>query len=1041
MNLLLGGDDPSQDPERGMKRLLKPLLVTGAIIAALFLTITRPGYDGSLQIVAQRQSRAAPDRSVKDYDLTALRVFTVVLGRVKNSYVDPKRIEPKRMLLAALHGIEKNVAEVIVEELKKNKELKLRVQDVERVFDISQVDSPWALSAAMKEIVRFMRTHLNPGTNIRDVEYAAINGMLSTLDPHSVLLKPELYDEMKLSTRGQFGGLGIVISMVNGVLTVMKPMKGTPASTVGIESCDSILKIGEESTVNMTLTQAVSRLRGRPGSPVEITIDRQGWKKPQRKTLTRAIIKVDSVKSRMLDKKVGYIRLTSFQGNSYQDIREQLNVLKGKGMRSLILDLRGNPGGLLDQAVKISDLFIDSGTILTTVSHAGKQREEKRAKRDGTEARYPIAVLVSTGSASASEIVAGALKNLDRAVLIGSKTFGKGSVQVLYDMDDGSALKLTIAQYLTPGDISIQSVGITPDVMTVPMAVRKDFIHLKPNERGHTREADLRAHLTHRNTQANVKPTKTVRYVADRRAKKKKKEEKPQENLCLYPDRRCEPTTEDEFVEGFQIRFARDFLAKAKGWRRTQVLAGANEFFVKTEEAQRAKLTRELKKLGVDWSTDTAPAEGEAKLAVKVTTTPDGPINACKKVMLKVSVTNEGTKATSQLHATSKSGNAIFSGYQMVFGHIAPGETRTWEVPVEVRDAPTRVDDLTLNFNDAAGTKFPPHASRISTAGVKRPVFSYGYQLIDDIEGNLDGRAQRGEKLRLLVRVKNTGVGPALKAVTRLKNLAGLGVFIRKGRFVLGRLEAGETKTASFTLDLQKSFSMRTFKLELSVYDDGLREIITDKLKFPVADSKEAPKAAKGVARITSGEAPFVAWPEDGAPVVGYAKKGAAFKILGRYPGWYRVRASAGQPAYLAERLVTPGRQAGRSTFIPRFTVTPPRIEVKVDTHATDKEVIPLTGKASGEAGISDVFAFVRNPEAKIQARKIFYKSNRNGKTGKELTFKMDVPLAPGTNYVTIYAREREEVQAQKLLVIYRNKKPTQEKAKAGNAGVGAPGQ
>ena len=1007
-----------------MKRLLKPILVTGAILAALFLTITRPGYDGSLRIVAQRQSRAEPDRSAKDYDLTALRVFTVVLGRVKNSYVDPKRIEPKRMLLAALHGIEKNVAEVMVEEFKEKNELKLRVQDVERVFDISQVDSPWALSAAMKEIVRFMRGHLNPGTNIRDVEYAAINGMLSTLDPHSVLLKPELYDEMKLSTRGEFGGLGIVISMVNGVLTVMKPMEGTPASTVGIESCDSILKIGEESTVNMTLTQAVSRLRGRPGSPVEITIDRAGWKKPQRKTLTRAIIKVDSVKSRMLGKKIGYIHLSSFQGNSFDDIREQLGVLKQKGMRGLILDLRGNPGGLLDQAVKISDLFIDSGTLLTTVSHAGKQREEKRAQRDGTEARYPIAVLVSTGSASASEIVAGALKNLDRAVLIGSKTFGKGSVQVLYDMDDGSALKLTIAQYLTPGDISIQSVGITPDVMTVPMAVRKDFIHLRPSERGHTREADLRAHLTHRNTRENVKPTRIVHYVADQRPEgKKKKEEKPQDNLCLFPDRSCEPTTEDEFIEGFQIRLARDFLAKAKGWRRTQLLAGANEFFAKAEETQREKLTGELKKLGVDWSLETTPAEGEVKLAAKVTTTPDGPINACKAMKLKVSVTNKGTKAVSQLQATTKSGNEIFSGYQMVFGRLAPGETRSWEVPVEVRDAPTRVDDLTLKFNDGAGTKLPDYVTKISTAGVKRPVFSYGYQLIDDVEGNLDGRAQRGEKLRLLVRVKNTGVGPALKAVTRLQNLAGMGVFIRKGRFVLGKLEAGETKTASFTLDLQQSFAMKTFKLELSVYDDGLREIITDKLKFPVADATEAPQAAKGIARITSTQAALVAWPEDGAPVVGYADKGAAFKVLGRYPGWYRVQASAGQPAFLAERLVTPGRQVGRSKFIPRFTVTPPRIEVKVDTHATDKDVIPLTGTATGDSGISDVFAFVRNPGANMEARKIFYKSNSKDKISQELSFKMDVPLAPGTNFVTVYAREREEVQAQKLLVIYRNKK------------------
>ena len=249
-----------------MTRYLKPHVVTVALLAALFLTISRRGPNGTLGVTAQRTSRAAPDRrGNKGYDLAALRVFTVVLGRIKDHYVEPARLEPKKMLVSALDAIERSVAEVMVE-AEKNGKVKVKVQDAEREFTITDVDSPWALSSKMKAILRFLQPHLKGSTDIRDVEYAAINGMLGTLDPHSVLLKPEVYNEMKLSTRGEFGGLGIVISMIKGVLTVMNPMKGTPAHKAGIKSCDQILKIGEESTVNMTLSQAVGRLRGTPGS-------------------------------------------------------------------------------------------------------------------------------------------------------------------------------------------------------------------------------------------------------------------------------------------------------------------------------------------------------------------------------------------------------------------------------------------------------------------------------------------------------------------------------------------------------------------------------------------------------------------------------------------------------------------------------------------------------------------------------------------------------------------------------------------------------
>ncbi|MBW2731471.1 MAG: PDZ domain-containing protein [Deltaproteobacteria bacterium] len=1010
-----------------MKRYGKPLAVGAALVGALLLTITRSGPESGHGANAQTARGAGPQRAAKHYDLSALRAFRVILGRVTDSYVDPRRIKPRQMLLGALHGVEKSVAEVLVDESADGKKVVVRVEDVERSFDLEGLDSPWALNSVVKRVLRFIQPHLHSNTKIRDVEYAAINGMLSTLDPHSILLRPELYNEMKLSTRGHFGGLGIVISMINSVLTVINPIKGTPAYGAGIKACDQILKIGEESTVNMTLSQAVKRLRGAPGSKVVITIKRAAWSKPVRKTLARAVIKVHSVKSRLLAKHIGYIKLSSFQGNSLDDIKEHLSKLKSKGMKGLILDMRGNPGGLLDQAIKISDLFIEAGTLLTTVSHAGKRREEKRAHRGGTEERYPIAALVNSGSASASEIVSGALKNLDRGVIIGSRTFGKGTVQVLYDNEDGSALKLTIAQYLTPGDISIQTVGITPDVLTDPVVVRREYIRLR--EHGHApSEKDLRKHLTHHNARANDKPLRSVRYLAKRTESKKKKKPKT-ENLCLYPDRQCKPTNDEKFVLDFQIRLARDFLAQAKGWRRSQLLAASGSFFQRIEEEQDRHITGALRKLNIDWARASQPVgKGEPKLAVTVTTDPPGSsLRACRAMKVKVKVKNVGETPAYRLRAVTKSSQRLFSKRELVFGRLNPGQSRSWELPIKVRDVPDRIDELRIDFHDQAKTAYAPYISRLTMKGAPRPVFAYGYQLVDDVKGNLDGKVQRGEQLRLFVRVKNTGKGPAFRAVTRLKNLSGVGVFVRKGRFVLGRLEPGQVKTIAFILDVQQAYRADDFKVELTVLDDGLREYVTEKLSFPVADSIDAPIPAKGFVKAKT-SIPFRAWGDAKAPVIGWAPRHSSFQVLGRTKsGWYRVLASPHQPAFLATSDVqVASGVSGR--FAARWQVTPPRISLKMPALVTSDQKVRLQGSATDETKISDVFIFVRNPDAKIEGQKVFYRSNRNSKTPKRLDFSVDVPLWAGTNYVTVFARESNDTQVQEMVVIHR--KTTKQVAK-----------
>ena len=428
--------------------------------------------------------QARPGETPKDYSLSSLRILNRVVLLVKEHYVEPERIKARDMLMSALEAVEKKVPEVLVDNPKGDR-IRIQVGKEERYFLLEDMRSLWELSFRLREVFRFLETRVSADVDKRDIEYAAVNGMLSKLDPHSILMEPRVSQEMKLSTRGEFGGLGIVISIRDGYLTVISPIDGTPASRAGIKAQDRIVKIGEDSTINMALDEAVDRLRGKPGTKVIITILRKGEKTPRPVTITRAIIKVDSVTHKLLPDKTGYIKIKAFQGKTANDVQNALDTMvkeaKGK-FKGVILDLRNNPGGLLDQAVAVSNVFLDGGIVVATQGARAHDRKEEYARRGKDKLKYPVVVLVNGGSASASEIVAGALKNQNRALVIGEQTFGKGSVQMLYDFPDTSALKLTIAHYLTPGDISIQSVGITPDLALEPMNVeKKEVLNLFPD--------------------------------------------------------------------------------------------------------------------------------------------------------------------------------------------------------------------------------------------------------------------------------------------------------------------------------------------------------------------------------------------------------------------------------------------------------------------------------------------------------------------------------------------------------------------------------
>ena len=301
--------------------------------------------------------------------------------------------------------------------------------------------------------------------NQSEVMDAAINGVLQSLDPYSAYMSPESFENMQTETSGEFGGLGIEVSMEAGVVKVISPIDGSPADEVGIKAGDYIVKINEHQVQGKTLTEAVDLMRGPVGSDIEITVRRKGVKKAIVFKITREIIKIQSVKSKKINDNIGYIRLTAFNENSSTQIKKKINEFtKDKKIKGYILDLRNNPGGLLSQAIKISDFFLTNGEIVSTKSRKESENRRWFANKGDIINGKVLIVLINYGSASASEIVAGALKDNKRAILLGENTYGKGSVQSIIHLKNNGAIRLTISKYYLPSGKSISEVGITPDI-------------------------------------------------------------------------------------------------------------------------------------------------------------------------------------------------------------------------------------------------------------------------------------------------------------------------------------------------------------------------------------------------------------------------------------------------------------------------------------------------------------------------------------------------------------------------------------------------
>jgi len=1023
-------------------RVVERVVKTGAVILAFALSsalAVRLGGGGLWRGLTPVAAATNPNDQAGPYDLTQLKVVNETLRIIREKYVDPKRVKPREMLLSALNFVQRDVAQIIVLHEDGASTVKVRVDTQEKEFRVDNVQGPWDVSARLREIFAFMQDNLRGSdVDLREIEYAACNGMLHTLDPHSVLLSPDAYKEMNMSTTGQFGGLGIVISLRDQQLTVINPMPGTPAWRSGLKRYDRITKIDSESTLNMGLNEAVNHLRGVPGSKVTIWIHRdggEGWQGSRPFDLVRETIHVASVEHKLLEGNIGYVRIKQFIASPTQstssELDKALEEMKANGaLKGLVLDLRGNPGGLLEQAVKVADKFLTSGPIVATVGNS-EGRDEKVAHAQETEPNYPIVLLVSGSSASASEIVAGAMKNHDRAVIVGQTTFGKGSVQLVFnDMPDKAALKLTIAQYLTePGDISIQGTGITPDIELDPMTVDPLEMSLA-GDNSMLKERDLSRSLSNARAHEGTRPTDVLRYDLSQKERQELRE------------RGGDP--DEVFTMDFPIKFARDLAARLPQGTRPDQVRDAKPLVDSTGAAELTKVSAELQKLGVDWSDapagDAAPANPPIDVKIE-TDRPSNEVTAGDPMNLKVTVTNKGQKPLYRLFATTKSDNAMFDAKELIIGKLDPGKSKTATAPLGwcdveghkvgstaplPKDAPrvcriprsalTRADGIKLHFAEArSAVAFADSETRVSTKALERPTFSYSYQIVDNRHGNGDGRLQRGEEMTMYLTVKNTGKGRSFDAQANLHNLSGSGILLRDGRFNdVSNMNPGDERRVAFTFDVRQELADPEAKLELSIDDQDLGERVSEKVKIPIESAASVTPKSTAMKASASGAALYGS-PDAGARAFGRLAASTSINVIGEVGGYDKVSLTPTRFAFVKPaELVAGGAPSQNVAFQDVMLHAPPSIEATPPVLATRDSHIKISGEALDGERILDAYVFVG-------ARKIYYRSNRNGADPKKMSFDVDLPLRPGSNVVNVIARETPDTLSHKVFIIRKD--------------------
>ena len=932
---------------------------------------------------------AEPVSLDRKYNSQSIKTAEGALKFVNKFYVDKSRINYLEMLAKGASSLENLLDDVLVEfPQQQDGTFVVYVNQEAKTFRVKDSPSSNDIVSILDQIVSFVLSNTQAEEDaVKNIEYSISDSMLKVLDPHSAMIPPEVYKEFLIDTEGSFGGLGIVVGIRDGQLTVISPIEGTPAYRSGIKTKDRIVQIENESTINMPLLEAVGKLRGKKGTKVNLLISRKNFSKPRKFSIVRDTIKIESVEAFDLADNILYLKIRNFQKNTSSDLKKEIKK-RSYAIKGIILDLRGNPGGLLSEAEKVADFFLSSGTIMTTKARDYSKTYSAKLKQSEYEGK--VIVLINQGSASASEIVAGALKNNKRALVVGKRSFGKGSVQKIFEFDDGGALKLTIAKYFTPGDISIQDRGITPDIFLQGSSITKEKVIYNPLPE---KKEEL---------QQSYIPTPlfTIKYIDDSLVPQEADEEETQTDESLTKTQKLEKLKNDFYVK----LSSRLLLAQTKG----QMYSMAADF----SEEQIKEIRTQIENEGIDWS------DGETKnLSISVQTVPPKTVfQAGKENFLEIKVTNSGTDPIHRLSAVTDCENCIYSGEELLFGKLLPGQSRISKVKFSVpRWFTTREDSIKLVFKSSENITFTEENLLVKTVADKRPVYSHNHEIVDDgrfgSRGNGNGRAELEETVVLNVKLKNTGDGTSEKTIATLKNLSGDDVFLEKGRIELENFRPGEVRSASFRF--RQSGEGGKTEFELLVMDEEFQQAKRQKISLPVFEQERPFSQASAKKTVVFRDSVFIVGGTfPGAPTVGLVRKNSIAKLLGTSGRWIMIKGANSVMGWVEEKNIRKdGTGNGEKiSAIEEVFEEPPFILISDYPISTETSGVTVEGTVSDTNRIESVSVWRENDKIKLFTPR---------KNNLPLYFSLD--LEEGMNLFTIIAKDEKGMTSRKILAIRKD--------------------